>query len=717
MPGSGARATARIRKYSQWFVDGTLISTCLYVSLHDDSESESTNHSMTRTFLTPRASIRQAIDALQSGNPGAAETICREQLNLHPSSVEHLRLLGHALMQQRRFGEAETQLKIAFELAPDFPRLAEDLGSALAQQRKFDAAIPLFEQAARQDPARANAHKKLGQALAAVGRGQEADEAFEAFFEKDPDTGAVAIGADHIRAGREDDAIQSFRQALKDNPDNVDAMRFLAAVYIKQEIKLRDAVALLERATQIAPEFAKAWLDLGEALLKRGKRMEAIEAFSRATALEPRNGHAWELLASTKAGAGYPEAAAEAFRQAIALSPNAAGYHMGYGHTLKTLGDQPASLRAYREAIRLRPQFGEVYWSMANLKIFTFEDAEVDAMEDQLENTELTKVTDVHFRFALGKAYEDRKDYDKAWNYYKSGNERQRPLVKYDPVANSIEKEAVRKYFSRDFLRKAEGNGYPGEGPIFIVGLGRSGSTLIEQILASHSQVEGTEELAVLGNLSDTIGRYRNDKQMFPEVLDTMRPLDWRALGLEYLDGAKRYRMTDKPIFTDKLPNNFPFIGLLHLILPNAKIINARRHPIDTCLGNYKQLFGHGQNFTYDIFDLADYYKEYCLTMDHWNEVLPGKVLDVHYEETVTDLEGQVARILEHCGLPFEEKCVRFHETERAVKTASSEQVRQPIYTGGMGKWRKYESHLGDWMEELGPIIDDLPDVVKNAGL
>jgi tetratricopeptide (TPR) repeat protein len=672
---------------------------------------------MTRTRLTPHPSVRQAIEALQSSKPDVAETLCREHLNLHPASVEHLRLLGHALMQQQRFSEAETQLKIAIELAPDFPPLSEDLGSALAQQRKFEEAIPLFEQAVRQDPGVANAHKKLGQALAAVGRGWEADEAFEAFFEKDPDAGAVAVGAEHMRAGREEDAIQCFRQALKDNPDNVDAMRFLAAVYLKQGSKLRDAEALLQRATQIAPDFAAAWLDLGHAFLKRAKRMEAIEAFTRATVLEPRNGNAWEKLASTTAGAGYPEQAAEAFRKAIALSPNAAGFHMGFGHVLKTLGDQPASLRAYREAIRLRPDFGEVYWSMANLKIFTFEDAEVEAMEDQLENTELREETDVHFRFALGKAYEDRKDYDKAWAYYHSGNERQRPLVKYDPVESGVRRDAIRSYFTRDFLSKAEGNGYADEGPIFIVGLGRSGSTLIEQILASHSQVEGTEELSVLGNLSETIGRYRPDNQRFPAVLDTMRPLDWRALGLEYLDGAKRYRMTDKPIFTDKLPSNFPFVGLLHLILPNAKIINARRHPLDTCLGNYKQLFGHGQNFTYDIFELADYYKEYCLTMDHWNEVLPGKVLDVHYEETVTDLEGQVARILEHCGLPFEEKCVRFHETERAVKTASSEQVRQPIYTGGMGKWHKYESHLGEWMEELGPIIDDLPDVVKNAGL
>ena len=667
--------------------------------------------------LTRKIDFEPALEAFRAGKPDVAEILCREHLKLHPESVEHLRLLGHALMQRRRFGEAETQLKIAIELAPDFPRLSEDLGSALAQQRKFEEAIPLFEQAVRQDPEAANAHKKLGQALAAVGRGREADAAFETFFEKDPDTGAVAVGADHIRAGREEDAIISFRQALKDNPDNVDAMRFLAAVYLKQETKLRDAEALLQRATQIAPDFANAWLDLGQAFLKRAKRMEAIEAFTQATVLEPGNGIAWEKLATTTASAGYPKQAAEAFRKAVDLSPNFAGFHMGYGHVLKTLGDQPASLRAYREAIRLRPNFGEVYWSMANLKIFTFEDAEVEAMEEQLENTEIKEVTDVHFRFALGKAHEDRKDYEKAWAYYHSGNERQRPLVNYDPVENSVHQDAIRSYFTRDWLSQSEGHGYADQGPIFIVGLGRSGSTLIEQILASHSQVEGTEELSVLANLSDTIARFRPDQQRFPKILDTMRPLDWRALGLEYLDGAKRYRMTDKPIFTDKLPNNFPFVGLLHLILPNAKIINARRHPLDTCLGNYKQLFGRGQTFTYDMFELADYYKEYCLTMDHWNQLLPGKVLDVHYEETVTDLEGQVARILEHCGLPFEEKCVRFHETERAIKTASSEQVRQPIYTGGMGKWRKYEDHLGEWMEELGPIIDDQPDVVKNAGL
>ncbi|MDH4071587.1 MAG: sulfotransferase [Gammaproteobacteria bacterium] len=664
-----------------------------------------------------RPSVEQTVEALRSGNPDVAETICRDHLGREPESIEHLQLLGHALMLQRRPEEAEQQFRAAIELAPDLPTLAEDLGNALAQQRKFEEAVSFFQLAVRADPGAARIYKKLGQALAAVGRGLEADDAFMIYFEKDPDAGAVAVGADHLRAGREEMAIESFREALRENPDNIDAMRFLSAVYLKQQKKLRDAEVLLQRVVEIAPEFGAAWYDLGAVLLKRARRMDAIDAFRRATELEPKNGFAWEKLASTLASAGYPEQASAAFEKAIELRPKAPGFYMGYGHVLKTLGDQPASLTAYRNAVRLKPDFGEVYWSMANLKVFKFEDEEIEAMEYQLEKGELADDTEVHFRFALGKAYEDREDYDRSWAQYHSGNQRKRPLVQYDPSENSFQQDTIRKYFTPEFIEKAEGHGYADEAPIFIVGLGRSGSTLVEQILASHSQVEGTEELSVLANLTDTLAHYRSDDKRFPKALDRMRPIDWRALGLEYLDGARRYRMTDRPIFTDKLPNNFPFIGFIHLILPAAKIINARRHPLDACLGNYKQLFGRGQNFTYDMYELADYYIEYCRTMDHWHDVLPGKVLDVHYEETVTDLEGQVARILEFCNLPFEEQCVRFHETERAVKTASSEQVRQPIYTGGMGKWRKYEKHLGEWIEDFAPIIEGLPDVVKNAGL
>jgi hypothetical protein len=269
----------------------------------------------------------------------------------------------------------------------------------------------------------------------------------------------------------------------------------------------------------------------------------------------------------------------------------------------------------------------------------------------------------------------------------------------------------------RDASTSCADNGFDAPDAIFIVGLPRSGSTLVEQILASHSQVEGTSELPILGKIAGSIGRYRRDNLQYPESVKDLRDKDWNADGRQYMEESRRHRSSERPFFTDKLPNNFSHVGLLHLILPNAKIINARRHPLDSCLGAYKQLFGQGQHFTYDMFELAEYYKQYHADMMHWHSVLPGKVLDVHYEHTVTDLETQVRRILEHCGLPFEEQCLRFHETDRAVKTASSEQVRQPIYKGALGKWRRYEKHLGPWIEELGDIIEGLPETVRNAGV
>ena len=336
--------------------------------------------------MTDNPDVEQVLQALRVRKPDVAETICREHLSEHPESVEHLRLLGHALIELQRYDEAETQFKRAIELAPNFAPVSEEMGNALAKQRKFEEAIPYFEKAVQLDPELASAHKKLGQALAAVGRGWEADEAFEAYLEKNPELGPVTEGGEHMRAGREDEAIECFRQALRDNPDNIDAMRFLAAVYLKQERKLRDAEALLLRITELAPDFAAAWLDLGHCYTKRAKRMDAIEAYKRATELEPRNANAWEKLASVTASAGYPEQAAEAFRKAIEFMPKAAGFHMGYGHVMKTLGDQPTSLAAYREAIRLRPDFGEVYWSMANLKIFKFEDDSRLARPTRTEN-------------------------------------------------------------------------------------------------------------------------------------------------------------------------------------------------------------------------------------------------------------------------------------------------------------------------------------------
>ncbi len=662
-------------------------------------------------------SVAAALEALRDNQPLRAEFICREFLERTPGSVDHLRLLGNALGRQGRHTEAEQVVRQAISLMPDLPFLHEDLGSLLALQERYAEAVPCFEQAIRLEPQLPLAHKKLGQALAALGRGSEADESFEEFFDRDPARGKVAVALDHLRAGRKEEALDTLRAALRENADNIDALRVLAQLYWKEDKQLSDAEALLRRVTKLKPGHTMAWTMLGGILLESNRHAEAMECYLAAIRTDTGCAVAWSGLGIAHSHAGDVDKAIEAFERAISLRPGNANVHLSYGHALKTRGDQPAALRAYRAAIAAKPDFGEVYWSMANLKVFRFEDAEIRAMEEQVARDDLNDTSDIHFRFALAKAYEDRGDFDRSWHYYESGNERQRKTVFHDPVAMELRHEQIESVFTPELFGKFAGQGHESAAPIFIVGLPRSGSTLVEQILASHSQVEGTAELPTLVHLAFSIGRYRADRKRYPESVRDLRGRDLKAYGRQYIEEAAAFRSTGRPFFTDKMPNNFSHVGLIHLILPNAKVINARRHPFDSCLGGFKQLFAKGQHFTYDLADLAAYYRQYHETMKYWHRVLPGKVLDVHYEETVTDLETQVRRILAHCGLPFEEACLNFHENKRAVKTASSEQVRKPIYTDALGYWRRYEKHLGTWQQELGDIVDTLPETVRNAGL
>ncbi len=654
---------------------------------------------------------------MQAGEPRRAESICREHLDKDADSVDHLRLLGRALMMQSRLPEAEQIVRRALALQPDFPPLHEDLGSIAAMQQRYEEAVISFRTALRLDPGLKLVQKKLGQALAALGRGAEADAALEAWFGQDAGRSDVAVALNHLRAGRKDDAVSTLRKALRENPDNVDALHTLAQAYWGNEQRVSDIEALLRRATELAPRHVSAWLLLGMLLLDCDRPDESIACHRRVVEIEPGHAAAWSGLGAGYAKVGNMEQSGAAYARSIELQPGNPGIHMSYAHTLKSLGHRPDALREYRAAIALKPDFGEVYWSMANLKVFRFEPSEVTAMEEQLQRPDLSESADVHFRFALGKAYEDLGDYDRAWEFYHSGNQRQRPLVSYDPVGFEARHAEIAEVFSREFLEGHAGQGFDSDAPIFIVGLPRSGSTLIEQILASHSRVEGTLELAILGDIAVSTGRYRRERGEYPDAVRELRAQDFRAYGKQYIDETRIYRTTAKARFTDKLPNNFSHVGFAHLILPNATIINARRHPLDSCLGNYKQLFGKGQNFTYDMEELALYYRQYHEIMRHWHQVLPGKVLDVHYEETVGDFEAQVRRILAHCGLAFEESCLRFHETERAVRTASPEQVRQPLYTRALGTWRRYEKHLGPWREELADIIAELPASVRDAGV
>ena len=663
------------------------------------------------------ANIQRAIDYLRRDRPLRAEEACRDYLDKNPGCTDHIRLLSLALIKQNRVAEAEEQLRFALSLEPDFPQLHEDLGSALALQSRFEEAIPEFEKAIQLQPALPLAQKKLGEALAAIGRSADADEAFKEYIDKHPERAAIIIGVGLRRAERFDEAIAVFRDVLKKSPNNVNAMRHLAISLWHGKKGIGDAEALLRRATQQAADFAAAWLTLGDLLMEIKQFMDAIAAFDKVTKLDPKSAEAWSGLGNAYGRAMYPEKAVKAYERAIEISGDVPSTLSSYAWELKTIGDQDAALTAYRRAIKAKPRFGPAYWSMANLKIFHFTDEEIEVMLHQVERDDLTEIEDIHFRFALGKAMEDKKDYERAWHFYDTGNQRQRMTVEYEPTEMEKRQNAVKEVFDAELLQQRAGVGYDVRDPVFVVGLPRSGSTLVEQILASHSQVEGTSELLVLRRITESIGRYRTDGIRYPEGVRDLRDKDLRAYGKEYIEESQRHRITEKPRFTDKFPNNFPMMGFAHLILPNATIINARRHPFDTCLGAYKQLFGQGQNFTYDMLDLAHYYQQYDAMMKHWHAVLPGKILDVHYEDTVTDLEGQVRRILEHCGLPFEENCLRFYETERAVKTASSEQVRQPIYSSALGKWRRYEKHLDIWREQLGYIVDELPEASRNAGL
>jgi tetratricopeptide (TPR) repeat protein len=670
---------------------------------------------MQKSDLHIKDSLDEAVKAMQAGDAHKAESICRDFLVVNAASIAHIQLLGHALVKQDRLDEAKEQIEFALKIAPDYARLHEDLGSLHGLQRDYEAAICSFRRAVQLDPRLATAHKKLAQTLVATGRGSEVDDAFEGFLDHDRDAALVAAGAEHWRAGRHGQAEATLISALRSNSENVDAMRFLALVYHDQDKKPLEAEALLRRAISIAPDFYQALENLGKILVDNSKLLEAIEIFEQLIDLKPDDDDIWAGYGRALAQAGRIRDAEEAYTKSLELHPKAPGVHMARAHMLKTLGNQEAALEAYRKSIEYNPALGESYWSMANLKVFRFTDEEVDAMEQQLGSDNLKDEQRVNFLFSLGKAYEDRKEYQKAWNHYHQGNQLKRTDVFYDPSENDLHLKNIQQVFSRDLIQLHEGAGHDVPDPIFIVGLPRTGSTLVEQILASHSQVEGTAELPNLGAIANSTGKYRPDGLAYPETIATLTRRDFESYGREYLKQVARHRVLGTPFFIDKMPNNFIHAGWIKLTLPNAKIINTRRYPLDSLLGVYKQLFAKGQPFTYDMLELAEFYRSYVEIMTHWHEVMPGQVLDVHYEDTVTDLETQVRRILDFCGLEYEENCLHFYKTARPVKTASSEQVRQPIYTSALGLWKKYGDNLGLWQDELKDIIDNLPGSVRKA--
>jgi tetratricopeptide (TPR) repeat protein len=654
-------------------------------------------------LASPKSVFDHAISLIQGGDLGGAEARLRAALERHPRDVNLQALLGALLIKRDCPQEAETLLREVVSAAPTFAKPHEDLGYLLVQAKRPGDALPFLERATHLDPSLERAWFNLGKALALVGRGAEADAAFEKSFELSPERRLMAIAAEHQKQGRLEEAERIYRRVLKQNPRHVDALRLLALIAANAD-RADEAELLLERALGIAPDFQQAILDLGRLRKEQDRFAEALECFDRAIALDPAHPPAHFLRGSTLARASFTREAIDAFRKCLELKPTHVGALLGLGHVLKAVGDYHGAVGSYDACIREAPDFGETYWSLANLKTYRFDDATIAEMEKRAAATGLNPQSEVNFLFALGKAYEDRGDFERAWHFYRTGNVKQRGLVAYDPVQTEIMNERLIEVYSAEFLDARRGQGHPDPSPIFILGLPRSGSTLLEQILASHSSVEGTSELPYIGRIAASLNRNREQGLNYPEAMRELAPEHLRAHGEEYLAQAKMHRRTGALRFIDKMPNNFPNVGFIASILPHAKIIDARRHPLDACLSCYRQLFAKGQNFTYDLTEIGDYWLQYQRMMDHWARVLPGRVLTVQYEDVVRDFEAEVRRLLEFCGLPWQDTCLRFYESDRPVRTPSSEQVRQPIYERSVGYFRNYEPWLDELLAVLAPV-------------
>jgi tetratricopeptide (TPR) repeat protein len=496
------------------------------------------------------------------------------------------------------------------------------------------------------------------------------------------------------------------RSFLKRHPTHVEGMRLLADIGSRLGVQ-EDADFLLESAIDLDPENIQLRLDYIQVLRKRQKFKEALEQARQLMARDPDNPLFQSHFAIESMQAGDYETALDYFDRVLARLPGDAATLVSRGHALKTYGRTEDAIDSYRAARDIAPGQGDAWYGLANLKTYTFSDEELAQLETQFGSPDVDHMSRIHIAFALGKAQEDRGNYDAAFAAYESGNALKHQTVRYTTEQMQAEFDAQKTICSEGLFQARDGTGCAAPDPIFIVGLPRAGSTLIEQILASHPDVDGTLELPNILSLAHRLrGRKQlTDRERYPRILHDLPAEELRALGEEYIETTRIHRQ-GAAFFTDKMPNNFRHIGLIHLILPNAKIIDARRHPMDCCWSGFKQLFAEGQEFTYSLEDIGHYYRGYVDLMAHWEKVLPeGRILRVQHEDVLDDLEGQVRRLLDHCGLPFDPACVDFHKTDRAVRTASSEQVRRPINKSGVEQWRPYEAHLGDLKDALGQAL------------
>lgn len=654
--------------------------------------------------MAPREDrLKAAQSALRSGNFAKGLSLAESLLAEQVDDGEALYIAAVASRYLEQLDSAVDYLARLHAAMPEYGRAWQEQGHLALARGDGPAALDAFARATRFNPALAASWREQARLLGEAGRIDEAAAAtgqYERISELPRELLAVT---NHLYEGRLFRAEEICRHFLRSHPRNVEGMRLLARIGVELGV-LEDADFLLESAVAFEPDNIQLRLDHIDVLRRRQKFERAYEEARALHRRDPENPLFQSRLAIEAMQTGDYERAFELFDAVLEKLPQDPATLTSRGHALKTFGRQEEAIASYRAAFAAKPDHGDAYYALANLKTYRFTDPELEKMQAQARRADLAFMDRVHLSFALAKALEDRGEYEDSFGHYETGNALKQAQTRYSADAMSAELARQKEVCTPDLFEKHAGSGHPAPDPIFILGLPRAGSTLLEQILASHSQVDGTLELPNILALAHRLRGRKIGQSRYPEILHDLEPAQLAAFGNKFIEDTRVHRQ-GAPFFIDKMPNNFRHIGLIHLILPNAKIIDARRDPMDCCFSGFKQLFAEGQEFTYGLTEIGRYYADYVDLMDHWDDVLPGRVLRVRHEDVLDDLEGQTRRMLDYLDLPFEQACLDFHQSKRAVRTASSEQVRQPINRSGQNAWKPFEPWLGPLKQALGALV------------
>ncbi len=635
--------------------------------------------------------IIPAQQALQSGKFSASLTICQEILKLKPNNIDTLYLAAVNCRYLKDYKQAIAYLTELKSCAPEYGRAYQEMGHCLRELNQITKANDEYAAAVKRNPGLLVSWRQIAD-LSKKSIEQQTAETNIQYLNELPKALVSVISFMH--ENKVDKAESLCRRFLQANPKHVEAMRLLAKIGEQANV-LDDAEFLLETCLVFEPENHWARFDYVNVLHRRQKFEMAHQQACMLNEAMPDDVSVKIALANQKSAIGDFSKAIALYNELEQIEPENPLIFLLKGHALKTMGEQQQAVESYLTAISLNQHFGDPYWSLANLKTFRFIEQQIEAMRAALQLPALHSSDAIHLNFALAKALEDNKQYSDSFSFYAQGNALKKAESQYSSKLMLADFNKQKEQFTPEFIERKAGQGYQAKDPIFILGLPRAGSTLLEQILSSHSQIDGTLELPnILSYVHELSGRKLKGQQgKYPFNLEQLPPEELQAYGKRYIEETQVFRK-DAPYFIDKMPNNFRHIGLIKMILPNAKIIDARRDGMSCCFSAYKQLFAEGQEFSYDLQDLGDYYTGYVDLMDHWHKVFAKQILTVNYQDVVNDTDKQIRAMFDYLALEVEPSCFEFYKTQRAVRTASSEQVRQPIYQGGLVQWQHFETFL-----------------------